>query len=369
MKRALKEVLVKHSDTDLRLEIINGSVIECRSCDKPDNLLGEGIHLLVVDEAAMLPDSTWFNVLRPMLSDTNGKAIFISTPKGRNWFYTMYLRGLDPLQKDYESFTRPTSANPYIDPEEIAHAKEDLPEDVYEQEYLAEFKENAAGAFRGIDACIEGELQEPRPGVIYEIGYDVAKHRDFSVITVLNTSTQHVDWWYRVNHVDYVVQVQDLKDIAMRYNNAHVLMDATGVGDAVMEMARLVGVTVDGFLYTNTSKTNLIGDLIVGIQHRAITFPDIPVLVGELRAMQVKYLPSRLVQYEAPPGYTDDGVHSLGLCYKAGATGGTIALSSSHQDKGDELPVQHQSDDDLIMERQAQMARLLGRVRITSTFG
>lgn len=331
MKQALKDITTKHSDTDLRLELINGSVIECRSCDTPDNLRGEGIHYMVVEEAAMVPDATWFGVLRPMLSDTNGHAMFISTPKGRNWFFTMYQRGLDPLQKDYESFTRPTSSNPYIDPQEIEDAKRDLPEDFFEQEYNARFLNNAASAFKGIDACIAGELLPPQSGVMYEIGYDVAKYQDFSVMTVINTLTQHVDAYTRMNNVDYVVQVETLRELSLAYNRAHVLMDCTGVGAAVMEMVQGKGIAVDGYLYTNTSKTELMGELIVGIQHVALTFPDIPILVSELRGMLVKYSPSRLVQYEAPSGGTDDFVNSLALAYRAGKSSAQRYITAMQQ--------------------------------------
>lgn len=362
MKRALRDITERHNDTDMRLELANGSVIECRSCDDPDNLRGEGIHYMVVEEAAMLPDATWYGVLRPMLSDTNGKAVFIFTPKGYNWCHTLYQRGLDPLQPDYESFSRPTSTNPYIDPKEIEDAKHDLPEDFFEQEYLALFKENGAGAFKNIDGCIAGTLLPASKGMTYEIGFDVAKHRDFSVMSVFNVNTQHLDWYYRVNHTDYTVQIDTLKELSDTYNAAHVLMDCTGVGAAVMEMVKGRGIPVDGFLYTNTSKAELIGEMIVGMQHRAFTYPDIPVLIGELRAMQIKYSPSRLIQYEAPAGGTDDFVNSLGLAYRAGKTALPIALvaAGSHADTA--LPVAHETDDERLQARMNINARVLRQV-------
>lgn len=377
MKRALKDILTKHNDTDMRMELPNGSVIECRSCDDPDNLRGEGIHFLVVEEAAMIPDATWFSVLRPMLSDTNGRAMFISTPKGRNWFYTLFQRGLDPLLKDYESFTRPTSSNPYIDPKEIEDAQRDMPADLFEQEYLAVFRDNASSAFKGIDACITGDLCDPVSGVVYEIGYDVAKFQDFSVMAVLNTRTQHLDAYYRINNTDYTAQVDTLAEICTAYNDAHVLMDSTGVGAAVMEMVQGKGIAVDGYLYTNTSKGALISDLIVGIQHRAVTFPDIPILVAELRAMQVKYTASRLLQYEAPPGGTDDFVNALGLAYHAGKTAGPVpyALASASRPQ-QHLPAKHEAGDNAsddererIARRQETVAQFLRDVHITGRFG
>jgi hypothetical protein len=376
MKRALKDILTKHNDTDMRLELPNGSIIECRSCDDPDNLRGEGIHFMVVEEAAMIPDATWFGVLRPMLSDTNGKAIFISTPKGHNWFYIMYQRGLDPLLKDYESFIRPTSSNPYIDSKEIEDARRDLPEDLFEQEYLAVFRDNASAAFKGIDACIAGELCDPVAGTTYEVGFDVAKYQDFSVMAVFNTRTQHLDAYYRVNNTDYTAQVDTLAEICTAYNDAHVLMDCTGVGAAVMEMVKGKEINVDGYLYTNTSKTTLIGELIVGIQHRDLNFPDIPILVAELRGMQVKYTPSRLLQYEAPSGGTDDFVNALGLAYHAGkaAVPAPYAIVSSMPQQN--LPRAHEASDDAsdeerdrLTRRQTTVSQFLRDVHLTGRFG
>lgn len=377
MRAALKDIITSKNEQDLRLEIVNGSVIECRSCDTPDNLRGEGIHYMTVEEAAMIPDGTWFSVLRPMLSDTNGRAMFISTPKGRNWFYTLFQRGLDPLQKDYESFTRPTSSNPYIDPKEIEDAQRDMPADLFEQEYLAVFRDNASSAFKGIDACITGDLCDPVPGVVYEIGYDVAKFQDFSVMAVLNTRTQHLDAYYRINNTDYTAQVDTLAEICTAYNDAHVLMDCTGVGAAVMEMVQGKGIAVDGYLYTNASKTSLISDLIVGIQHRALTFPDIPILIAELRAMQVKYTASRLLQYEAPSGGTDDFVNALGLAYHSGKTAGPVpyALASASRPQH-HLPTKHEAspgasedEQERIAQRQETVAQFLRDVHLTGRFG
>lgn len=376
MKRALRDILIKHNDTDMRLELPNGSVIECRSCDDPDNLRGEGIHYMVIEEAAMIPDATWFSVLRPMLSDTNGKAIFISTPKGHNWFFVLYQRGLDPLQKDYESFTRPTSSNPYIDHKEIEDAQRDLPDDLFAQEYLAVFRDNASAAFKGVDACIAGELHDPAAGIMYEIGFDVAKFRDFSVMAVFNTRTQHLDAYYRVNNTDYTAQVEALAELCASYNDAHVLMDCTGVGAAVMEMVKGKGINVDGYLYTNTSKTALIGELIVGIQHRALTFPDIPILVTELRGMQVKYTPGRLLQYEAPSGGTDDFVNGLGLAYHAGKSAVPMPYAFASSTPQLALPAKHEAaaeatgeERDQLAQRQATVSQFLRDVHLTGRFG
>lgn len=315
------------SDSELRLEFITGSSIVFASSDNYDALRGAGYHFLVLDECADIQEQAWTEVLRPTLSDTNGKALMIGTPKGRNFFYRLFMRGLDPLYPEWESFTAPTSTNPYIPPAEIEAAKTELPEMVYLQEYLATFLEDSAGVFRGIDGCIQGEMLPPAEHGRYVIGWDPAKYQDYSVITVLNAATKHVDWWDRSNQVDYVVQIERVSDLATRYNRAPILMDMTGVGDPLLEQLKLRRLVADGYLFNNTSKKTLIEELVVGIEQRRCTFPDLPVLIGELRTMEYTLTPSRLVQYAAPSGAHDDAVISLALAYHAatlGVSGGQL---------------------------------------------
>jgi hypothetical protein len=72
--------------------------------DNPDNIRGYGFKGIVVDEAAVIPPDVWNYILRPTIAQTAGWAVFISTPKGRNWFYDLFMRGLDPEEKEYHSF-------------------------------------------------------------------------------------------------------------------------------------------------------------------------------------------------------------------------------------------------------------------------
>lgn len=320
LKTALKPIIAHTSDSELIIELVNGSRMMFCSSDNYDALRGFGIHFLVLDECADVNEKAWTEVLRPTLSDTRGKALFLGTPKGRNFFYTLYQRGLDPEYPDWESFTAPTSANPYIPRSEIEAAKSELPEMVYQQEYLAVFLAESAGVFTGIDACVAGEFVEPQKDCSYVIGWDVAKYKDYSVLTVINTSTMHVDYWERSNQVDYTVQLGKVVMLAEKYNHAYVLQDSTGVGDPLLEQLQRRGLRADGYLFTNASKKILIETLAVGLQHGSLTFPDLPILIQELRQMEYTMTPSRLVQYSAPQGAHDDTVMSLALAYYAAAS-------------------------------------------------
>ncbi len=82
----------------------------------------------------------------------------MSTPKGRNWFHDLHTRGLDPFESDYASFVFPSKASPFFPESEWEDARRTLPEDMFRQEYMAEFLEDSAGVFRNVDGCLEMDL-------------------------------------------------------------------------------------------------------------------------------------------------------------------------------------------------------------------
>src|SRR5204863_2025119 len=113
--RSLKESLAgRWQDKNEQQRIITldgGGLIRVRSGDDPDSLRGSGLDLAVLDEAAFLREAVWTGAIRPALSDRRGKALFLSTPKGKNWFWKIYGYGLDPKRPEWKSWTFPTSTN------------------------------------------------------------------------------------------------------------------------------------------------------------------------------------------------------------------------------------------------------------------
>jgi phage FluMu gp28-like protein len=298
-----------------RIELTNGSAIEFKSADRFDNLRGARVDFLVVDEAAMIDREAWEATLRPTLSDTQGRAMFISTPRGRNWFYELFVRGQDSQYPEYESFTFPTSSNPYIEDEEIEEARATLPSNVFRQEYCAEFLEDSAGVFRNIRNCVKGSLEEPQSGHQYVIGWDPAKHADFSVITVVDVDVEpkHVVAFQRFTRVDYTLQLQRLEALAKRYNYARAIMDSTGQGDPLLEQVMKAGLSIDGIHFTNAKKQQIIENLALQIEQEKVSFPEIPELINELSIYRYEVTRARNVTYAAPSGYHDDCVISLAL--------------------------------------------------------
>jgi hypothetical protein len=304
------------SSTKNPMEVVwkNGTLTQFNSTDQADNLRGESCHFMILDECAMIEYEAWTNILRPMLTDTNGRAIMVSTPRGMNWFHAMHLRGYDPEYADYESFTFPTSSNPYIPEEEVEEVKKSIPEDVFKQEYLAEFLEDGGAVFKKVDQCIQGTHEEPQKDKHYIIGFDVAKHHDHSVAVVINNATGHVVQLDRFSRMDYNLQIKRVERLAKKYNNAKIFVDSTGVGDPIYEeLKNKTGLPVEGVVFSNKKKQQLIEHLAVRLERKEVTFPNIPVLVNELKAYQYEITPSGNMKYGNPPGGHDDTVIALAL--------------------------------------------------------
>jgi hypothetical protein len=126
------------SEQEKRLELIGGGVVELWSLDSTDSGRGRKYATVVVDEAAMIPalEEAWQQSIRPTLTDLQGSAWFLSTPKGMNYFKVLFDRGQDGERDDWASWQMPTRANPFLDPQEIEAARRDMTEAAFNQEYL-----------------------------------------------------------------------------------------------------------------------------------------------------------------------------------------------------------------------------------------
>jgi len=132
------EYIYKTNETSLTLKLINGSVIALKGAEKPNNLRGRSLDYVVMDEFADMRPEAWYEVLRPSLSDRQGGALFIGTPKGRNHFYDIWAKGVDG-DNDWSSFQYTTLQGGNVSEEEITAARQDLDDRTFQQEYEAAF--------------------------------------------------------------------------------------------------------------------------------------------------------------------------------------------------------------------------------------
>ncbi len=161
----------KANETELTLQLRNGSVISLKGADNYDSLRGVGLDFIVLDEFADIDPEAWYETLRPTLSDKQGRALFIGTPKGiGNWAYEIYQNSID--NANWQSYSFTTIDGGRVPQEEIEAAKQDLDERTFRQEYLATFETFAGRIYYGFDRAHNiKSWDKPIPDVVY-IGMD-----------------------------------------------------------------------------------------------------------------------------------------------------------------------------------------------------
>ena len=145
LKKELQTSIVKAKEApSLELEVRNikgtSSIIKLRGWEAIETLRGQAFDMLVIDEVASMRNfwSGWQEVLRPTLTDTQGKVMFISTPKGFNHFYLLFNKQNE--DRDYKSFHFTSYDNPFNKKEELDKARTELDDNQFAQEYLADFR-------------------------------------------------------------------------------------------------------------------------------------------------------------------------------------------------------------------------------------
>ena len=162
----LQRGLIKHFDLELTrdnakdkiIELSNGSTIRMGSVNQVDSVVGRSYDLIIFDEAALSDGLEAFNVaLRPTLDKPKSKAIFISTPRGRNnWFADFYHRGFSDEFPDWASIHATYHENPRVSTRDIEEAKRGMSKAEFAQEYLADFNQFEGQVWNfNFEKCVE----------------------------------------------------------------------------------------------------------------------------------------------------------------------------------------------------------------------
>lgn len=319
----------KANESELTLTLPTGVQIQFKSAEKPDNLYGDDVYAAVFDEFTRAREEAWF-ALRTTLTATNGKCKFIGNVKGKsNWGYKMAQKAkIGKSGYEYFKITAyDAAAAGFISYEEIESAKEDLPESVFNELYLAEPSEDGSNPFglQFIRMCT-GNLST-LPPVCY--GIDLANSVDYAVIVGLDQFAQTC-YFHRFNKVGWGMTKEKIGIL----NKLPMLLDETGVGDPIVEDVKVFQPQAEGYRFNPQSKQRLMEGLALAIQQRKVVFPDYPEakipidhpgnIKAELEIFEFEH--TRIgTRYTAPDGFHDDCVCALALayqCYKTRASGG-----------------------------------------------
>jgi phage FluMu gp28-like protein len=304
-ERLTKTLPFKNNISKLKIYCPNEGSIEFFTGERLDNLRGRKFHLVIIDEAAFISDleDGWSNSIRPTLTDYEGRAVFLSTPRGKNFFYSLFMK---QGENDWQSFKFSTYDNPHINPREIDDARIQLPEVVFNQEYLADPAENSANPFG--NAFIRRCIKPLSAQTIVCYGIDLAKSVDFTVIIGLDKSG-NVAYFDR-----FQLDWHNTKETIKRLPPAPIIVDSTGVGDPILEDLLREGVNIEGLKFTSQSKQQLMEGLASAIQQAKIGFPE-GVIVDELDVFEYQFTANG-VRYSAPSGFHDDCVVALALAWQ-----------------------------------------------------
>lgn len=296
------------------LKFVNGSYLDFGSAESPENLEGFEYDYAILNEAGIIlkKDSLWDNSIKPMLKNAEAVRI-VGTPKGKNLFHRL----CNLNEEDWSHYNYTIYDCPFYSDQEIEKIKKETPRNVFKQEYLAEFIDGSGSVFRNISQCISHRIDDsPKLNCRYVMSVDLAKHVDFTVIYIADLDTKEVVFQDRFNKIDWGFQKKRIFNLYKTWNIQELIIDSTGVGDTIFDDLRNLGLNVQSFKFTSTSKKQLVENLSVVIDNQDIRYFAFPELIAELEIYEAEITKSGNISYNAPSGYHDDCVMSLALINK-----------------------------------------------------
>lgn len=317
LKGLLGSVIKRVNEHDMRLDLHTGGTLECWSLmgQAGETVRGRKYHFAVIDEAAIVPDGRlWQAAIRPLLTDHKGGALFCSTPRGRNWFWSLFVRGQDAAFPAWASWQFPTIANPHIDPDEVEDARRGLPEQVFQQEYLAQFLEDGGTVFRNLSRICVGEREsDPVPDHRYVFGVDWGRHVDFTCISVMDVERKQQVYLDRFTQINWATQRNRLMALYERFRPDFIYAEENSIGSVNIEALQDEGLPMYPYTTTAKSKPELIEALQLAMEQEKVTLLNDAVLINELQNYEMSRLANGGWRYSAPPGGHDDTVIATAL--------------------------------------------------------
>lgn len=201
----------KINETELTFELKNGSTIALKGADNYDSLRGVGLDFLVLDEFADIDPEAWYETLRPTLSDREGHALFIGTPKGMNWAHDLYNFSSE-YPDEWASFQYTTIDGGNVTEEEILAAKRTLDIRTFRQEYLATFETFSGRVFYAFERSKNFKpWDQELPGELH-IGIDFNVDPMSAVVAIKRGDTLHVIDEMRIFGSNTDELVQEIKN-------------------------------------------------------------------------------------------------------------------------------------------------------------
>lgn len=290
----------------------------------PDVLRGGNWNKIIFDECAWLDPDTWYKVGQPMLLKSDGKAIFLSSPKRRNWFWELFVKAQADESGLWQAWNFSSHENPHLSTTALERMAENMSDEDYRQEILAEFLETAGAVFRRVDECATLQRREPYAGRFVG-GLDFAQVKDYTVFMVMDADTRQLVDYDRFHKMDWQLQRGRIQTMYSKWQPQAIIAESNSVGSPNIEALQREGLPIVAFETTASSKPPLIESLVLAFDRDEIAILDDPILKNELKAFERKVsLTTGRSQYSAPDGVHDDTVMALALAWHGVIAGSRV---------------------------------------------
>lgn len=327
-----REWVENYWESDKMIQTVNGGMIEVRSADDPNSLVGVGIDIVLITEAARIRnfDEVWSNIEMRLASPGRGPngqgglGLINGTPRGLGFYYDMFKWGQKDTpyyDEDWESWQFSSWDNPYLvrkDKKFLEGIKRRFPARIYEQEVMGQFLPEGNCMFPYADECAiyigDGMVE---PGETYVIGYDPAKSIDYSGVVVRNGrgETVYIKQW---SGWGWDKQFDEIARLSRIYNHAPVVMDRTGLGETIPSQLTKRGMEVEDVFFSPKEKENMVNNLAMLIEQHRISYPKFEPLLLEFKDYQYSISPkTKSISFgNASKNGHDDLVTAMMLAYK-----------------------------------------------------
>lgn len=308
-----EELIAKKNDSELIVYFKNGSYLQLIGADNPDRLRGAGPLGMVLDEYDTMKNDVW-PIVQPILRQNGGWAWFIGTPKGKGKLYDLYNLG-QTGHPEWKSYLLKASESGIIPQDQLEQSRLTMSDSLYNQEFECKFLEGEGAVFRNVREAATATPLPPLSGHMYVMGVDLAKVQDYTVAAIYDRSTNKQVYQDRFNKLEWPFQKKKLAELAKTYNNALIVLDATGLGDPIADDLLRAGLAVNPVKLTNESKKEMIEKLSIYIEQKRIAMIPIDDTFLEFDNYSYELTSSGRIVYNAREGYHDDIViaHALAV--------------------------------------------------------
>lgn len=308
--------------TDRYLQYPNGSKLYILGSKEKDSLRGPNPRGVIFDEYDDQDQTVWPAIIQPIMSaNPDAWCWFTGTYKGKKDLFAKTL--MPERNPEWFSIVVKASESGIISGESLAEAKRTMPQAIYEMEMECIPVEGGMSFFPRIRESIWEGVFTSTVGRMYKIGADLAKLNDFTVLTPVETSERPVAWgendrFYvgmpeRFNQIDWPLQQARIEAIWGRYNRADMTLDATGVGNVLIDYLRQNIKNLDAITFTEAMRMDLLKNLSLMLAEDKLWLPDYPQLIEELESVSYDITKSGRVTIGVASGMHDDCVMSLAL--------------------------------------------------------